>query len=457
MARLVTLSCPRCGAHLEAEEGADRITCKYCKTTSMLRATQAMPAARPSSGGKGAGLALLVLLVPIGLCVAGAAFFVVMRAAPSGPPPSPASVAPVSMPVPTPAIPMPPTPVEPPPPPAAPVVHVLESAPMFVADADADGRNELIAPISSELSGETTTHWAVFDTQTGAERARTPAIERLDQAMPALVASARRLVLATRDGQLIGYDLGSGAQQWNTTLGERVASICAVRTEGSVEVLTDAARKLLVDLTTGRQTETREACTTMLARNELAESSDRRDDSAPAGIEAYQCGSVHVMTGSGSGTIPDACRARAHVDSDRLDGMVGHRVWKHGDGWLVFGVRVPGRYVPKVGLIGRSHRLEWSQDVPLVNPLDAEQGGPRNVGLAGETLVVAYETESDRATHVTSFQASTGQRGWTVTLGPDVDVSQIIGTDDAAILRMDHVVRVMNASDGATRVTIGTP
>ena len=65
MARLVTTTCPKCGAHVPVEPGADRATCGYCQTVSILKtAPPAHAAATTGSAG------WLLPLIGVGVLVA---------------------------------------------------------------------------------------------------------------------------------------------------------------------------------------------------------------------------------------------------------------------------------------------------------------------------------------------------------------------------------------------------
>jgi hypothetical protein len=443
MAHLVTTTCPKCGAHVPVPEGADRATCQYCQTVSLLKTAPPAHAVATSGGGS-----WFVPLVVMGLLVAGCGVGIAVLFLGSAPTRAPVVTAgPV---VSAPAVPEEPE-VQvaeaptPPPEPPAPVLRVRGDAPFFAVDLDGDGRSELVAPVALERASL----FAVFDAQTGAERVRTPELPAAEL-LAVAGGSVKRLVVTTRLGQLHAYDLLSGAEQWTSALADSVLALCTTG-DGELHVSTADQRQLLLDLTTGRQSETRAACTPRLARSSAGEDPrDRHDYSAPLGVEAYRCGSSRVM-GSASFTVPDACRSKI---PSSLDGMVAHRIWKHGAGWLVFGVRVPGRYVPKLAYLERG-RVVWSLDVPVANPLDAEQGSTREAALAGTTLAVLYSTESDRKRWITAFDITDGRRVFTQELVGCDRHSGFIATEDAFVVRCDTQLRVLGAADGALRTTIG--
>lgn len=461
MARLVTASCPRCGALVPVEPDSDRATCTYCGAVAIVAAAAPAPVPVPRApSGSGSAAGIVVGLAVLGVVVvgmgAGALMFV--RSAP----PAPQSPSSVSAP-PIPAMPVAPIPpmaasadvapgAAPAPPPAE--IHAMSGVVLLSLDVDGDHHPEIVAPVERVVDGERAAHYAVFDARTGGERAHTPPLADLRSAL--IAGLGNRLVIASQNGQLTGYDLVSGDQQWTTTLGDRVSLVCAPREPGSLHVETADERKLTVDLTTGRQTETRDGCGDhVLAKGPTGDDPrDRRDHTAPPGVEAWLCGGVTVM-GSANFRVPDACLARGHVDTDRLDGMVGHRIWQLGRGWLVIGVRKPGAYVPMVGRLERGSFL-WKAEVPAANPLEAQEGGPRQVALIGDLLVAGYETGPHRNGVLTAFAVADGARRWTVSLPGDDGLDDLVTLDDAVVARTGEMLRVLALADGAVRATIGT-
>lgn len=439
--RLHSPHCPRCGAEVTLDASKQRATCAYCGTTSYVES------ARPRNDAPvvvvkthvvtalALGVSLLALLV---------ASVVLLRGAP--PPVAPPS------PTPRPFV-RAPTLESTPAPPSAPSVqatlHVTGLVPARLSDVDGDRIPELVVSVRVDQPGaRTATEVAIFDAAEGTLRARTSALD--DFALAAVWRT--RLVLAASSGQLTAYDLGSGDQQWSTALGERVAALCEPPSSqpDTLLVVTDDGRALSLDLTTGRQQQTKAQCQIPLAIADGRRSPrDRRDLTAPSGVEAYACGGVRVL--SAGYAVPDACQARAGIPSDRLAGMVGHRIWRHGAGWLIFGVRQPGTYVPTVGLYERG-RFRWKLEVPLQNPLEIDEGGPAHVALRDRQLALSYASSKTGHGHVTMLDTSDGRRLWTRDLGAKTASvvalqlglqSVVVQTDDDLILlaREDGQIR----------------
>jgi outer membrane protein assembly factor BamB len=171
---------------------------------------------------------------------------------------------------------------------------IEESFGPLLADLNGDGASDVVVRLATRGSGASTDHYAAFDGRTGAELARTKALP--DDNATAVTLVSRQLVVAARNGQLTSYGMSDGSEQWTTALGGRVTSFCSGKSASSVLVETDDERRLAIDRVTGRQTETKEACSKVLSRSDVrGDPRDRRDYSAPLDTESYHCGGVRVM------------------------------------------------------------------------------------------------------------------------------------------------------------------
>ena len=445
MNRVTGANCPHCGAQLQPVPGSEQATCAYCGTVSFVqRARAAAPATAAKSGasplvfvalGVGAlvvlGIALgVLLLVRSGDRFATAATPTQTAAsgpAALGPTVGPGDLGPAKL----------------------PEIKVVDSFNPLLGDIDGDGSDDVVSLISAEGS-PATEHYAAFSGRTAHEISRTPVIADRNDTV-AIV--GRRLLSASRSGQLTSFGLATGAQQWTTALGARVVAFCTAKTGDSVIVATDEQRQLSIDLTTGRQSETKAPCTSALVRNDN-DPRDRHDYRAPFGVESYHCGGVTVM-GSQNYTVLDQCLVRAHVDTDRLDGLNGSRLWKVDQNWVVFGVRKPGTRVPMVGLVSHG-KLTWKSEIPRDNPLEAQEGSPQYVGLAGPTVVAAYVAGKVRKNFITAFNVADGARRWTVPLeGVSRSVSALAASADRAFVQAGDALFVVSVADGKVVGLIG--
>jgi ribosomal protein S27AE len=445
MVKLKTAHCPRCGAEVKLDARRQQATCAYCGVTSYAERAS-VPGAPTVVIKAHATVYLSLALGLMAVIVAGVAIGTVGGDGAR-------SVEPASMPAAEP-LPAPPTAAAPKPPPLPKTqLRIASFLPARLVDSDGDKRDELLVPIELTREGKRTQHVAVYAVPSGELLRRTVALEEPQRGL--LAVTQQRLVVAQPDGQLRGYDLVSGDEQWSTALGERVAALCEADVADAIHVATDDDRNLLVDVKTGRQTATRTKCKVPLAiSGGRGDPRDRRDYRAPHEVAAYRCGGVRVM-GSENYTVPDACLVRAKVDSDRLDGMVGHALWSFGNAWLVFGVRKPGTYVPMVGLYERG-RWRWKSEVPASNPLEAEQGGPRTISLRGDSLLIGYDGGRPERHYVTRFVASDGTRSWTAALPEGASsLLALLQGESAVVAHTGQAVLMFSPADGSLLTTLG--
>ncbi|MCB9629287.1 MAG: PQQ-binding-like beta-propeller repeat protein [Sandaracinaceae bacterium] len=458
MSRLSVLTCPKCGAEASHAVVGQPHKCVYCGTVATVKASS--PAVRQPAAGVAHphGSTLPLLLGCGGLVVAALAVGgVFLGSSSQGAEQSPPSGTSLGAELPPDVAESPTEPqleqaVQPAPPP--PVTRRIRSAPAALyEDLDGDGAFEIIAYVERVEGADRSERFAVFDSQTGAVRVETPAVTLGREPMAARVGT--RVVVAGERGQLEAYDLGSGDRQWSSTLGDRALALCAAGRDDAVRVSTADERMLEVDLITGRQTEVRARCEHRLARSDrgLHDPSDRSDAQAPPGVEAYVCGSTRVM-GSSNYVVPDACLRQGHVDSNGLDGMVAHRIWRLDHAWLVMGVRKPGAYVPMVGVLtGRSFR--WKSEVPATNPLDASQGGPRYAAVVGDAVVVSYEMDTERTYWLTAFALEDGRRRWATGVATEASLHGLASRGDGLFAHVGNRILVLDPATGATLRSVG--
>ena len=450
MVSLKTLNCPRCGATVELDSAGERATCQFCRTVSYTERV-GRPGA-PIVVVKSHPIVLLSLsLGLLALLIAAGSLLASSASAPTAAPAQatgrqggmPRASAPPEAPAAETPLPEPET-----------QRTVASYAPARLVDADGDGDDELLVPIERQQGSARSAHFAVYTLPALKLLEETPALEQPQRALTAVVRS--RLLSSKPNGELEAYDLASGDRQWTTALGERVAALCAAseRRADALHVVTDDGRNLLVDVMTGRQSPVRDPCPYPLAvASGRHAPSDRRDYRAPRALRAFLCGGVRVM-GSQNYAVADACKTQLKIDSDRLEGMVGHAIWSVGKAALVFGVRKPGTYIPMVGLLERGRWL-WKSEVPHENPLEAEQGGPRVVSLHGDGLVIAYASERRDRRWVTRFRLADGIRSFTTELPAASDQPvAIVQNEQAVVVHGGRALHVLSPADGAVIATL---
>lgn len=457
MPQVVGLRCPHCAAALPAEVGASSVKCAYCGTTSMLQrgGTIAGAAINPGAGGKtnavGCLVGVFVLLLGAGVWL--------LAARPMASPPSPVSSVPatvVAQPAPPVVAPM--IPAAPPPPTRTLEAIETNRRPLLV-DVNGDAHPDIVALTQFSEGPRRWSAYAAHDSQTGAILWT---VDVADDDLRGIIAAVAhgRLVLLTDKGQVHGHDLRTGAAQWTTALGERGKQMCAAQAADALEIRTLDQRVLQIDVRTGRQAPVAAIpeCAPLLTDHapNNRDPADRADPRAPLGTVAILCGGPSVYTSSGMTKIPDQCRQRSKVDIERLDGIVAHSLWQHGDGWLVLGVRKPGTYVPMLGFLDKQKKLAWKAEVPDGNPLLAEPGSPSPAILLGDRVIVGY-TIKDQPAKLAAFALTDGARQWHIDVPGGKRVNKAQAADDKVFLYSDGSVHIIKPTDGSLVRTIGKP
>lgn len=455
MPQVVGLRCPHCAAALPAEVGASSVKCAYCGTTSMLQrgGTIAGAAATSGTGGKSSATGCLVGVVVLFLGVAAAVWLFAAR--PMASPPVHVSSAPVV--VAQPVVPIA-API-PPPPPTRTIERIDTGRRPLLVDVNGDAHPDIVALTEFSEGPRRWSAYAAHDSQTGEVLWTVDVADEDRRGIIAAVAHGR-LVLLTDKGQVHGHDLRTGAAQWTTALGERGKQMCAAQAADALEIPTLDDRVLQIDVRTGRQAPVAAIpeCAPLPTDHEPDNNdpSDRADRRAPPGTLAIRCGGSSVYTSSGLTKLPDQCRQRSKIDVDRLDGIVAHSLWQHGDGWLVLGVRKPGTYVPMLGLLGKQKQLAWKAEVPDGNPLLADQGGPDPAVLLADRVIVGYTIKNQPA-RLTAFALTDGARQWHIDVPGGKRVQRAQAADDQVFLYSDGRVHIIKPTDGSLVRTIGKP
>jgi hypothetical protein len=293
--------------------------------------------------------------------------------------------------------------------------------PLLFADVNGDAWLDALTQVSLQTDRERSAAYAAFDGNTGALLWKTASLGGNGSSAHATVAYAR-LLTANDTGQLTGYDITTGQQQWTTALGERWYAFCDAKEPATINVITVDERSIAVDVKTGKQGNITKARTCDPSRidrtvNEWDNPRDRRDHRAPPGIKAIRCGSTRVM-GSENYVVPDACAAATHVDSDDMDGINASALWYVPRGMLVVGVKTPGSRIPMFGLWSKG-KFTWKVEVPEGNPLDCDEGAMRLVALSDDHVITTYTNKKTGTVTLTSFALVDGQRRWSTAIPKD--------------------------------------
>jgi hypothetical protein len=460
--------CPRCGANLPLQPGVAYVACQYCGTQSPVQAAPPPPQAAPVASRRKSGFPVgcivalaLGLLVATGGAVAAFALFGVSltpaRVDASSVSPaketskteslsvtrSSTSTSSVTTTTST---------------TSASTLPDIESrfAPL-VSDLNGDGAPDFVVPASLLEKGLTRSYFG-FDGVTGKELFRTKDLGGTIMSAQAALEHGR-LLIADSSGKVTGFDVRSGDEQWSTTLGDRVRSFCVAKEADSVRVETADDRIIALDVKTGRQSPVagKAKCerANTNSKNEFKLPEDRSDSDAPRGVKSVVCGSVRVM-GDRNFFVPDQCPIQTGINPDKLDGMAAGAFWKVGKGWLVLGFRKPGTRIPMLGYHAGG-KLVWKRDVPPRNPLEAREGSPEKVAIAGDRAFAVFDAkDSNQPSGITAFEIESGAPRWAVVLkNQRQTISQIAAVGETVVVISNGQALGFGAADGKQRFTVG--
>jgi predicted RNA-binding Zn-ribbon protein involved in translation (DUF1610 family) len=441
------VNCQSCGAQLKPEPGAERVACEYCGVTSVV--SKRTDTRSPLTGslrvaaGVFFGIATVIGLASFGvswLSSRGRSNVSSVRtplatASPTAPSSAPDAAASRLV------------------QPARSNVSVRSSFAPLAFELGGDRGQGFAVPILVHAQPNNAEYFATYDAD-GVELARTPELSLSDIKLHAVVAN--QLITASNKGQLTAYAMPGGAQQWTTALGDRVFAICQAKSAEAMTLVLEDDSRLSVDVTTGRQSATREECKVGIALNEhRLDARNRHDYAAPTGMDSFRCGGVRVM-GSENYTVSDPCRNQAGLSPERLKELDASRIWKVSDAWLVFGVRKPGLRIPMLGLMRRG-KVVWSSLVPAETPLEADEGPPYRATLLGDAVAVAYRSRSGKETRnfVTVFEIAGGTRRWTRAVSSDPKSLVAVTLPARLLVQGDSGLEILDGSDGHRIGTVG--
>ncbi|MGC4069786.1 MAG: PQQ-binding-like beta-propeller repeat protein [Polyangiaceae bacterium] len=467
MSVLVSAQCSNCGAHLQLENGTTSVACPYCGKTFLVRsappapeppAPRFRPSNVPQRSSKSSGSVLaksfLVALVVGGLVAIVGHLTRQENAATPVKGPAIEAAKPAS-PTPTHAAQTPTKPAD--------SIEFDADRPLLFANVNGDAWLDPLLLATVKTDRDRFAAYAALDGKTGELLWKTAALGGNASSTRATVAYDR-LITVDDSGQLTGFDIANGRQQWTTALGERWYAFCSAKEPATVNVITVDERSIAVDVKTGKQggiTKARVCNSAPFDRtvNEWDNPRDRRDRHAPAGIKSLRCGSTRVM-GSENYVVPDACAATTHVDSDDMDGVNASALWYLPTGLLVLGVKTPGSRIPMLGLWSRG-KFTWKVEVPEGNPLDCDEGSTGLTTLNDDRVITIYTNKKRETATLTSFALTGGQRLWSSTIPKAVGRPRLLTLESGQLwLEVDgspkDAILVFDVQDGRLRFGIAS-
>jgi PQQ-like domain len=444
---LVPYKCPNCGANVQVEDDAVRVTCSYCGAVSTARPPVAAPlpeptpqrdpsprapAPRPSPASEertdpgSLRWGLVASVLPLGIPLCGGLFALVdaVRTAGVG-------------------------------------EHFWESlrwspgdAPI-VADVDGDGDDDVIGILYETSNDGTVYALGALDPE---EDARLWMLEDIvsEVGYTRLALFGKRLWLADQAGTLRAYDPANGALLQERSLGERADAFCSDGEEGLLVLLAD--RSLVrVDVQT--------ATLTPVGRVD----------------HSYRCRGGFPVSRAG-GSVETRWLWHARLDLD-IEGRRFHDglEWD-GHGVLLAAERAEGTRVPMVIAVReasptrrpstprsddpllpepdpaeKAWEVAWQAEIPSGDPLQTGEGSPRTLGAGGGRVFAPWELrEGENPSRLSAFDGATGTRLWDAVLpGSYRDVRAVVADEARVYVTAGANVLVLDAATGEIRRWIG--
>ncbi|HEY8427548.1 MAG TPA: protein kinase, partial [Sandaracinaceae bacterium] len=302
-------------------------------------------------------------------------------------------------------------------------------APM-IADADGDGREDLIGTVLSiSGSGDGDTSFAAFDGATGRQLWRSESLGSPESRTHSRSAIAEgTLLYANASGELYGYAIRTGRPSWRVALGERVSRFCRAEPGAALVETADERR----------------------TRVALADGSTRPAESGAC--DPLPNDALPWSMGSPTWTRWEDLRHH-HPELESMRPSASFRDPRTGR-IVALGQRRRGTGIPMVALIEPGGG--WQQDVPGVSPLSAEADDPAAAAIDDTHVFLAYTMTGDAPARLTSIALAGGRREWDVELGAShFDPRAVVpGRELVAVLRGGALV-VLERATGRRRFVIG--
>ncbi len=246
-------------------------------------------------------------------------------------------------------------------------------------------------------------------------------------------ASGSRLVVSDAEPSLHIHDLETGAELKSLALTDRVASVCAAPPEQGkslVWIEQVDARTHLVDL---------EAMTMSEAP---------RPEWCPDQGRARMW---HEWT-------PGVDNVIATEEAPQVEGLRPEVAFVEGDAGVVFGVKETGTAFPMMaGFDPGTKAVRYKQEIAAIDPGQVRPGSAEHAALHGGRFFTVYGSGSD-FWHATAFDAESGARLWHTDLRPIFAVDSINGikaTADHVFVVRTSSLEVFSADAGELLGTIG--
>jgi DNA-directed RNA polymerase subunit RPC12/RpoP len=395
--RLVSVSCPQCGAVVNLDGVGATVRCEYCGTISRVqqrtRILERVIPARPEPGAPplpvvtaphsrswkvGLGMSALVMVGVIGASVAmtqvvGGKYFWHSHGG------------------------------------------------VVLGDVNGDGVADVIGR-AYFATGDGSGRLVAHDGATGQELWRSEVYSKDSPLAGSLVAAGGLVFLVKTDAQVIAYDLTSGKRRFGVGLPEKASGFCAA--DGGLRIQTaDGGEAHIDEQGAVTRVESDEECWEV-----------NRDGSRSTGPG-------HRLIKRG--TFPE------------LDGMTVDWGFRRRDGAAVLlGYRAKGTPVPMLAAHAGAVDF-WIQEIPASDPLRAATGAVRVASTAGDRVVVAYAPDAKAeggwgwGSRLTAFSLADGRRLWDVKIPTHRgNALGVQGTPDRVYVSSAGRLHIFSATDG---------
>jgi PQQ-like domain len=321
------------------------------------------------------------------------------------------------------------------------------------ADVDGDGVDDFIGLSRNVLDGDRA-QLAAYSGKTGASLWSGPRLGTYGEMVAGVIAvRGDRVLIATPDGSIHGFDRATGATQWTVQIGEKVERMCSGPGADQVIVLTADDSAWLLDRDGNHSKTTKplrfdrphEFHNKVLARFRAVGVEAPADLCVRIDNHTWD-GPVGLLTISNWTTLPT------------VRGMyVKQLVRRPGGPVVAIGYKSPGTQVPMLAALD-GDRTRWAVEVPVRDPLNTYRDD-NNTALSATGVYAIYQPGgASSSSWLSGFSLDDGHRLWDVEVTGDgmaTPVSGVITSGDAVVVSTWSGLIVVDQATGVVRMRVG--
>ena len=455
--RAISMKCPNCGARLETNETAHTVSCKYCGTQSRVQhrtrilerkielppprpAQRRMPVAKQKHGM--GWIVFVSTLMP--LFIGGAIFYTTMKRTGGFSKISGALTGVTDTVI-------------------GDLMQYSGSGNALLFDVNGDGESDVIGTVRYVQNNDSH-HVAAFDGLSGEQLWESETFGTHDDAISGTMAlHGGTVVQSDSRGNISGFSAKSGERLFKVSLGEKLKSLCADGTSSLAVHLADKTWKSM-DLATGAFTKL---------------------DDEPAGCAQIPSDSEHgqIDTEYSNDHRRGHHKLKVHVEGMQVRTTVA--LLNQPGRYIALGHKVPGTRIPMLAAFhdaemdvtaeapdpagekrrkskrkkkshGPKYVVDWSSDLPGLDPLGVREGAPELVAANQQCVASLYEPKS-RNPRLVCFNPVSGIRLWDTPLPKRTTyvIRALDITDKRVYVSQWGELDAFEISDGRRIFTIG--